>query len=343
MSNKSYYDILQVEQNATLDAIKRSFRRLSMEHHPDKNGNSEESNRIFKDINEAYSVLSDTEKRTNYDFELQMGNRLHMMGGMGGMGMGSMGMGGMGMGGMGMGGMGMGGMGMGGMGMGMGINPIEMLFSAVQNQSHQNSPGLFEAIFGGVGGSPHIVIHNFTQTMNESPISEQFDVNMVIGINLCDAYNGITQYEHINYYESEKNGSQTEKIIITIPPSMPDGYMLQIKNKGNVIPKSGGRRGSLNLEFNIQTHDVFKREGDDLLIEHKVSLKDALCGFTFDMLHLNGRSYKMSCKPCSITNNEIKLLPGLGYNSNGTLKIKFLVELPTELSKEQIDQLSNIL
>jgi len=94
MSNKSYYDILQVEQNATLDAIKRSFRRLSMEHHPDKNGNSEESNRIFKDINEAYSVLSDTEKRTNYDFELQMGNRLHMMGGMGGMGMGSMGMGG---------------------------------------------------------------------------------------------------------------------------------------------------------------------------------------------------------------------------------------------------------
>jgi DnaJ-class molecular chaperone len=202
---------------------------------------------------------------------------------------------------------------------------------------------LFEAIFGGVGGSPHIVIHNFTQTMNESPISEQFDINMVIGVNLCDAYNGITQYEHINYYESEKNGSQTEKIIITIPPSMPDGYMLQIKNKGNVIPKSGGRRGCLNLEFNIQTHDVFKREGDDLLIEHKVSLKDALCGFTFDMLHLNGRSYKMSCKPCSITNNEIKLLPGLGYNSNGTLKIKFLVELPTELSKEQIVQLSNIL
>ena len=97
-----FYSVLGVAKTATPDEIKRAFRRLSMEHHPDKNGNSEESNRAFQEINEAYNVLSDPEKRGNYDFEQQMGmgghgmggHRMHMhhMGGMGGMGGGMPGM-----------------------------------------------------------------------------------------------------------------------------------------------------------------------------------------------------------------------------------------------------------
>jgi molecular chaperone DnaJ len=78
---RSHYDVLQLEsRSATPDEIKRAFRRLSMELHPDKNGNSEESNRAFQEINEAYNVLSDPEKRSNYDFEQQMGMGGHGMG-----------------------------------------------------------------------------------------------------------------------------------------------------------------------------------------------------------------------------------------------------------------------
>ena len=101
---RSHYDVLQLDsQSATHDEIKRAFRRLSMDLHPDKNGNSEESKHAFQEINEAYNVLSDSEKRRNYDFELQTGiggHRVHRMGpmGMGPMGMGPMGMGPMGMG-----------------------------------------------------------------------------------------------------------------------------------------------------------------------------------------------------------------------------------------------------
>ena len=92
MPTHSHYDVLQLDSaNATSDEIKRAFRRLSMEHHPDKNGNSEESNRAFQEINEAYNVLSDPAKRNNYDFEQQMGIggttahgiRMHHMGPMG--------------------------------------------------------------------------------------------------------------------------------------------------------------------------------------------------------------------------------------------------------------------
>jgi len=76
-----------------------------------------------------------------------------------------------------------------------------------------------------------------------------------------------------------------------------------------------------------------------------VFLKDALCGFTFDLVHLNGRSYKFNCKPCSITGSmhETKVLPGLGYNESGALKIRFSIELPTSLTEEQIAALSTIL
>jgi molecular chaperone DnaJ len=91
MPPRSHYDVLQLDsRSATPDEVKRAFRRLSMELHPDKNGNSEESKRAFQEINEAYNVLGDPEKRGNYDFELQMGiggHRIHM-GGMGPMGMG---------------------------------------------------------------------------------------------------------------------------------------------------------------------------------------------------------------------------------------------------------------
>jgi DnaJ-class molecular chaperone len=80
-------------------------------------------------------------------------------------------------------------------------------------------------------------------------------------------------------------------------------------------------------------------------VEHRVSLKDALCGFTCDVAHLNGRSYKFNCKPCSITGsmNETKVLPGLGYNESGALKIRFSIELPASLTEEQVAALSAIL
>lgn len=333
---RSHYDVLQLEsRSATPDEIKRAFRRLSMDLHPDKNGNSDESNRAFQEINEAYNVLSDPEKRGNYDFELQMGmggHRTHNMHHMHNMGP-----------------------------MSMGINPLDLLFAAMHHQPphvtrnqpvHNPAQHMFEAMFGlggmgGMGMGPKIIIHNFTQNMNDSPPSElSYDTHEVIAISLSDAFNGVNQRPVPIQYEDETHSMRSETMRINVPPGIPNGHTVGIPGKGNIVPNSGGRRGTLHLEISIEEHPQFRREGDaDLVVEQRVSLKDALCGFTFELTHLNGRSYKFNCKPCSITGsmNETKVLPGLGYSDGGALKIRFHVELPTSLTEEQIAALSAIL
>lgn len=208
---------------------------------------------------------------------------------------------------------------------------------------------------GGMG--PRIIIHNFTQNMNEPPSdqsdqSEQsdqpssYDINVVIALSLSDAFNGVNQRPVHIQYEDEAHATQSETILINVPPGIPAGFKMSIQGRGNVVPNSGGRRGTLHLEISIEEHPQFRRDGDvDLIVEQRVSLKDALCGFMFELVHLNGRSYKFNCKPCSVTGsmNETKVLPGLGYNESGALKIRFSIELPTSLTEEQIAALSAIL
>jgi DnaJ-class molecular chaperone len=337
---RSHYDVLQIDsQKATHDEIKRAFRRLSMEMHPDKNGNSEESKRAFQEINEAYNVLSDPEKRGNYDFELQMGIGGHRIHRMGPMGMGPMGMGPMGMG-----------------PMGMGINPVDMLFAAMhqhqnQQQQQQNpAQHIFEAMFGGngMGMGPKIIIHNFTTSSHDmhppaaTPSDEAMESDHIemATISLEDAYNGFTQRPINVSYHDENYNKQTDIVLIDVPPRVANGHKIHIPGKTH------GRRKSITIQINIVEHPIFVRDGDtDLIVEHRVSLKDALCGFTFELMHLNGRSYKFNCKPCSITGsmNETKLLPGLGYSESGALKIRFSIDLPTSLTEEQIAALSKIL
>jgi DnaJ-class molecular chaperone len=338
---RSHYDVLQLESpKATHDEIKRAFRRLSMELHPDKNGNSEESKRAFQEINEAYNVLGDPEKRGNYDFELQMGiggPRLHHMGPMG-----------------------MGPMGMGPMGMGpMGINPLDMLFAAMHQQQHQQHQQhqqqqqqpqhIFEAMFGGnglgmgMGMGPRIIIHNFTTSHDSSdshdapPRMEESDHIEMVSISLSDAYNGCTQHPiNVSYHDHNYN-KQTDTVLIDVPPRVANGHKIHLKRHGT--------RPAMTIQINIAEHPVFIREGDtDLVVEHRVSLKDALCGFTFELVHLNGRNYKFNCKSCSITSvHETKVLPGLGYDETGALKIRFSIALPASLTEEQIAALSGIL
>ena len=169
---------------------------------------------------------------------------------------------------------------------------------------------------------------------------------MVIALSLTDAFTGTNQRPVSIQYEDETHLVRSETIMINIPPGIPNGHTVGIPGKGNIVPNSGGRRGTLHLEISIEEHPQFRREGDaDLVVEQRVSLKDALCGFTFELTHLNGRNYKFNCKPCSITGsmNESKVLPGLGYSDGGALKIRFHVELPTSLTEEQIAALSAIL
>ena len=193
-----------------------------------------------------------------------------------------------------------------------------------------------------MGMGPKIIIHNFTTSSHDAPCEESVDcdhIEMVV-VSLEDAYNGFTQRPITVTYDDENYNKQTDIVLIDVPPRVANGHKIHVPGK------SHGRRNAIIVQINIAEHPVFVREGeDDLVVEHRVSLKDALCGFTFELVHLNGRSYKFNCKSCSITGSmhETKVLPGLGYNETGALKIRFSIDLPTSLTQEQIIALSNIL
>ena len=197
---------------------------------------------------------------------------------------------------------------------------------------------------GGMGMGPQIIIHNFTASPNtthptphsdENECDECDHIEMVV-ISLSDAYNGCTQRPINVSYHDENYNKQTDIVLIDVPPRVANGHKMHLKRHGT--------RPAMTIQINIAEHPLFIREGDDLLVEHRVSLKDALCGFTFELTHLSGRSYKFNCKSCSITSvNETKVMPGLGYNETGALKIRFSIAFPAALTEEQISALSNVL
>jgi DnaJ-class molecular chaperone len=97
--------------------------------------------------------------------------------------------------------------------------------------------------------------------------------------------------------------------------------------------------------INVLQHTLFKVEHLDLTIEKTITLKSALCGFDFEITHLNGRIFKLANKPGNVIKpGNIKTIPGLGLEKNGesgVLKIKFNIEFPDTLSPEQINTLQH--
>ena len=195
----------------------------------------------------------------------------------------------------------------------------------------------------GMGMGPQIIIHNFTASSNatathvpEDECENECDHIEMVPISLSDAYNGCTQHPiNVSYHDDNYN-NQTDMVLIDVPPRVANGHKVHLKRHG--------ARHAMTIQLNIAEHPVFTLEGDDLLVDHRVSLKDALCGFTFELAHLNGRIYKFNCKSCSITSiHETKVMPGVGYNESGALKIRFSIELPASLTEAQISALSDIL
>jgi DnaJ family protein A protein 2 len=135
---------------------------------------------------------------------------------------------------------------------------------------------------------------------------------------------------------------ERETLHVQIPKGVLQGDSIILNEYGNM--NEVGAKGDVRIMINILQHAVFKVENLDLHIEKTISLKDALCGFHFEIHHLNGRVFQLSNKPGNIiTPGKIKTIPNLGLEKNGetgSIKIKFNVEFPDSLTEEQIHVLS---
>ena len=343
--DKDYYKILGVDEKSSEDEIKKAYRRMSMLHHPDKNGNTDESKQMFQELNNAYANLSDAHKRRTYDMMRKGGgggsihpSMFHFGGGGGG----------------------------GGGGGPQGFPPgipeelLHMLFGAGLGGVHQsqsqgnNSPGpkvVFQTFHNGrspMGSQqqhqqhqhqphqhqPHVRIYQVPETIIKT-----------VSLTLEQCFNGCSFPLEIDRQvpDNEIIKIERETIHAQIPKGVQGGDTIILNDCGHM--NEAGMKGDVHIIINVLQHPTFKVENNDLTIEKTVSLKSALCGFDFEITHLNGRIFKLANKPGNIIKpGSIKTIPGLGLEKNGeagSLKIKFNVEFPDTLTQEQINALQN--
>jgi len=344
-SAESFYDILEVDENSSKTDIKAAYRKLSLKYHPDRNGGNEECKAKFQKINEAYDTLSDDQKREEYDatrnnpfFKMSMG------GGGGGGGAGGLddllnnlfnsGMMG-----------GFGGMGMGGPG---GNNAF---FADGGFAMHQMHPG-FMGGHGGMGGAPNIRIFRtggpvHGHSPNVSPLQKPTPIIKTITINMEQVLNGGNIPVEIERWiiEKELKVIETETLYVPIPQGIDDNEIIILKNKGNVLTEEC--RGDVKLFIKVENNTEFERQGLDLLMNKTISLKEALCGFSFELKHVNGKTYTLNNSIGNIIPpNYKKVIMNMGLTRegrSGNLIIHFIVEFPEKIDVSKLEALINIL
>jgi DnaJ-class molecular chaperone len=314
---ENYYNILGVEETATKDEIKKAYRGLQMKWHPDKNQGSDDSKKMSEKINEAYETLGDEAKRDEYNRSRNNPNPFMRMNSGGG----------------------------GGMDVPM-DDIFNMFFGGGMNPfGLPGMPGM-----QGMQGMPagaRVHIFNGGPIGFQHAISKPVPILKTINITMDQVLSGANVPLEIERWNVE-NGIkvfETETIYVTIPQGIDDNEMIILRDKGNMLNEQA--KGDVKVIVKITNTSEFKRAGLDLVFEKNITLKEALCGFTFELNYLNGKSYTLNNNKGNIIPPEYrKVYPGMGLTRGehkGNMIIHFHVEFPEKLTEEQIASLSSVL
>ena len=148
-----------------------------------------------------------------------------------------------------------------------------------------------------------------------------------------------------NIIENNQQRKETEQLYINIPQGINQGETIILQEKGNII---NGKTGEIHIIITVANHECFKRDKLDLIYNKTITLKEALCGFHVEILHLSGKKFALNnaTKLFVIYPEYKKVVPSLGMNrgnETGNLIIIFNVEFPKELTNEQIESLKEAL
>ena len=336
---KDFYEILGVTKEASQEEIKKAYRKLSLQFHPDRNNNSTESTERFQEINGAYDVLSSEQEKANYDRQRNspfFGN---------GMGM--------------------------GMGMGVEINPANIFNFLNKNifeqmgmgqgmhmgQMHMGpgqmhmGPGQVHVNMGGIPMNMANVMANGMGEMTmdglRNKLMKPVPIIKTEEIHLSKVFNGYKLPVNIKRWVME-NGikkEEAETVYIQIPKGVDDNELIILQGKGNAISQTN--IGDVKIFLKVINDTDFIRTGLDLTLNKTITLKEALCGFAFDLKYVDGRIFKITNNSGNIiTNNYNKVISKMGLTRDdhvGNLIIKFTVDFPTDLTELQIEGLAKIL
>ena len=316
-----FYQILGVSENADQDEIKKAYRKLSMRYHPDKNKGDAEKEEKFKEISNAYTILSDKESKSRYDMERKFSR---------------------------------------GGGNNIDINDI---FSSIFGGGGGGIPGMFPPganvrVFthgnGGHGFDPFAGIHEqgpngmfgFHPSMNNI-FNKPPPITQTVTINMQQAYTGCNVPLRIKRWckEASTKREEEETLYIQIPKGADNNEIIILREKGNSI--NGTLKSDVKVFIKVNNDTPLVRSGLDLIFKKSITLKDALCGLSFDLPYINGKTYKINNDVGSIIQPGYrKIIPNMGMerdNIKGSLVIEFAVQFPDKLSIETINKLKTLL
>ena len=328
MAGKDYYSLLAIPKNAPDKDVKAAYRRLARKYHPDVNPGDKSAEAKFKEINEAFEVLSDPDKRTKFDqygsdfdnaeafARARQQSQQQSQRQSGNFGRGARG------------------------------SP----FTTNETQDMGDLNEVFESLFRGMGGSG-------ARAGGRRATRKGQDIEHQIELSLEDAFNGTKRVLELKSEQAcpacqgmgrVKTGVcqqcggagrviKPRRLEVKIPPGVKEGSRVRVAGEGE--PGAGGGSGDLYLVIKIAPHPIFKREGDDLAVDVPVSLTSAVLGSEVQVPTLKGGKLALKIPPETQNGKVFKLagqgMPRLNDSACGDMLARVTVILPTNLSMKE--------
>jgi curved DNA-binding protein len=304
---RDYYGVLGVSKTAGADEIKKAYRQLARKYHPDVNPGDKAAEERFKEVSEAYEVLSDSEKRKKYDQYGQYWNKV----------------------------------GMGAPGGYRTSTNSSVDFEDFEFGRFSNFEEFINDLLGRMGGgsSPSGAGRSgrsdpFAGTRNSSTYSNyssststsspNLDTEAKISLNLAEAFHG-TQ-------KSLRVGSET--ITVTIPAGAKTGTKVRVRGKGNFSPHYTSQRGDLYLIVELASHSFFQFEAENLTCEVAIAPDEAVLGTQIEVPTPDGSV--MVNVPAGVRSGQALRLRGKGWKdtkgNRSDLMVKLTIATPKELN-----------
>ena len=347
---RDYYEVLGLKKGASEDEIKKAFRKMAMKYHPDKNSGDKVAEEKFKEINEAYGILSDADKKSKYDRFGHAG--VDPNAGFGGGGFG------------------------GGFGGGGGFEDIFDMFGNMFGGGGQSQGRRKNAPVKG-----RDLQYGITITFNEAAFGTKREIQIPKMVECpdcngtgaekgtqrktCPKCNGTGQIHTVQrtpfgQFQSASPCDQcsgkgtiiekpchtcsgtgkvrkTVKINVEIPAGVDNDSVIPIRGQGEP-GENGGPKGDLYIVISVKPHEIFKRKGDDIYLEIPISFNQAALGDEIIVPTLDGKvSYKIpsGTQPGTTFRLKNKGIKNVRSGRPGDLYVKALLEVPTKLNSKQ--------